>query len=167
MPKPPKILPIAAAIADGTPLPDGTTTRTGLTDGLEHATLRTSNATAKRTGKCMSRRRGQNGHIEKSGRWFVVRFWQDVAGQEKRALVRVRVCPVSGAGSLNTSERKRRAREIVQESGADTVEHFERTVLSNTGITFGEQADVWFALMSNPRRIGKNGLPTSNRLLKK
>ena len=32
----------------------------------------------------MSRRRGQNGHIEKSGRWYVVRFWMDVAGQEKR-----------------------------------------------------------------------------------
>ena len=113
----------------------------------------------------MSRRRGQNGYIEKSGRWFVVRFWQDVAGQEKRALVRVRICPVSGAGRLNASERKRRAREIVQESGADTVEHFERIVLSNTGITFGEQADKWFALMSNPRRIGKNGLPTSKGTL--
>src|SRR5208283_310983 len=39
----------------------------------------------KRTGKNMDRRRGQNGHIEESGRWFVVRFWKDVPGQEKRA----------------------------------------------------------------------------------
>ncbi len=72
---------------------------------------------------------------------------------------------VSGVGSLNASERKRRAREIVQQSGVDTPEYFERTVLSNTGITFGEQAVVWFALMSNPRRIGKNGLPTSKGTL--
>ena len=91
-----------------------------------------------------------------------MRFWQDVAGREKRALIRVRICPVSGIGSLNASERKRRAREIVQKSGADTVEHFERTVLSQTGIIFREQADAWFDVMSNPRRIGKKtGLPTA------
>lgn len=165
MPKPPKISPIAAALAEAAALSDVTTTGTGLTHGLERDTLRSSNATAKRTRKSMSRRRGQNGHIEKSGRWFVVRFWQDVAGQKKRALVRVRICPVSGVGSLNASERKRRAREIVQQSGADTVEHFERTVLSNSGITFGEQADMWYAFMSNPRRQGKNGLPTAQSTL--
>ena len=48
MPKPPKIPPIAAAIADAVPLPDVATTRTGLTHGLERDTLRSSNAT-KRT----------------------------------------------------------------------------------------------------------------------
>src|SRR5271169_6022943 len=113
---------------------DRIASRTDLTHRLERDNLRSSNATSKRTRKPMSRRRGQNGHIEKSGRCFVVRFWQDVAGQEKRALVRVRICPVSGVGSLNASERKRRAREIVQQSGVDTHEHFERTVLSKTGI---------------------------------
>ena len=134
-----ELTPIAVTVKQAAP--DVTTTRSGLTYGLERDTLRSSNATAKRTRKSMSRRRGQNGHIEKSGRWFVVRFWQDVAGQEKRALVRVRICPVSGAGSLNASERKRRAKQIVQESGADTVEHFERTVLHQLGVTFREQAD--------------------------
>jgi integrase len=142
-----ELTPIAVTVKQAAP--DVTTTRSGLTYGLEHDTLRSSNATAKRTRKSMSRRRGQNGHIEKSGRWFVVRFWQDVAGQEKRALVRVRICPVSGTGSLNASERKRRAKQIVQDSGADTVEHFERTVLHRTGVTFREQAERWYEGMSS------------------
>lgn len=96
----------------------------------------------------MSRRRGQNGHIEKSGKWFVVRFWKDIAGQEKRQHVRERICPISGKGSMTASQRERRAKEIVQQSGADTVEHFERVVLSQTGVTFKEQAKVWYGAMS-------------------
>jgi len=113
----------------------------------------------------MSRRSGQSGHVEKSGRWFVVRYWQDVPGQHKRSHKRERICPVSGPGSLGKSARERRAKEIVQQSGADTVEHFERVVLSVTGITFREQADTWYAFMSNPRRQGKNGLPTAQSTL--
>ena len=78
----------------------------------------------------------------------------DVTGQEKRTLKRERICPVIGPGSLGASARERRAREIVQQSGADTVEHFER-VVARTGVTFGEQADTWYAIMSNPRRVGQ------------
>lgn len=59
----------------------------------------------KRRGKSMSRRRGQKGHIEESGKWYVVRFWMDVPGQEERKLVRERVCPTSGPGLLSKSER--------------------------------------------------------------
>ena len=164
MPKPPKIPPIAAAIADAVPLPDVTTTRTGLTNGLERDTLWSSNAT-KRTRKSMSRRRGQNGHIEKSGRWYVVRFWMDVAGQEKRVHKRERICPVNGSGSLTASARERRAKEIVQQSGADTVEHFDRVVKVQTGVTMREQADAWYSLLSNPRRVGKNGRRTAQSTL--
>src|SRR5215831_14970927 len=32
----------------------------------------------KRRGRSMSRRTGQNGHIEVSGKWWVVRWWMDV-----------------------------------------------------------------------------------------
>jgi len=156
---------IATALAEVAPLPDVTTTGTGLTHRLERDTLRSSNATAKRTRKSMSRRRGQDGHVEKSGRWYVVRFWQDMPGQEERAHIRKRICPVSGKGSMSASERKRRAKEIVQQSGADTQEHFDRVVLGSTSITMREQADAWYALMSNPRRIGKNGLPTAQSTL--
>jgi integrase len=136
-------------LADATPLPDVTATRTGLTHGLECDTLRSSNATVKRTRKSMDRRRGQNGHIEESGRWFVVRFWKDVPGQEKRALVRVRICPISGAGSLSASARERRAKDIIRESGTDTQEHFDRIVLGSMGTTFRQQAKVWYDMMSS------------------
>lgn len=135
--------------ANAIPLHDGTTTGIGLTYELERDTLRSSNATVKRTRKSMDRRRGQNGHIEESGRWFVVRFWKDVPGREKRALVRVRVCPISGSGSLSASARERRAKEIIRESGTDTQEHFDRIVLGRTGTTFREQAKVWYDMMSS------------------
>jgi hypothetical protein len=36
----------------------------------------------------MSRRTGQDGHIEASGKWWVVRWWMDVAGQEARKHMR-------------------------------------------------------------------------------
>ena len=68
----------------------------------------------RKRGKSLSRRTGQDGYIEKSGRWFVVRFWKDVPGQEKRIHIRERVCPISGPGLLSRSARKRKAREILK-----------------------------------------------------
>ena len=82
----------------------------------------------KRRGKSMSRRTGQTGHIEKSGKWWVVRWWMDVPGQEKRVLKRAKICPIAGPGALSASERKRRGREIIAKSGADTVEYFNKVV---------------------------------------
>ena len=69
----------------------------------------------KRRGKSMSRRTGQTGHIEKSGKWWVIRWWMDVPGQEKRVLKRAKLCPIAGPGALSASERKRRGR-ILQQS---------------------------------------------------
>jgi integrase len=101
----------------------------------------------------MSRRTGQKGHIEPSGRWWVVRWWMDVPGQEKRRHMRERVCPISGSGSLSKSERQRRAREIVAASGADTEEYFQKVVKKKGGgITFREQAKQWFNHIQNRRR---------------
>jgi len=92
----------------------------------------------------MSRRSGQTGYIERSGNWYVVRFWMDVVGQEKRRLVRERVCPTSGPGRLSASERKRKGREIVAASGADSVKHFEQVVLQpSLGVTFRQQAETY------------------------
>jgi integrase len=107
----------------------------------------------KRTGrKSMSRRSGQNGCIQEDGNWYVVRFWRDVAGQEKRQRVRERICPISGPGKLSVSERKHKAKEIIEASGADTAEQFEKVVLSNHGITFREQATTWLEQMTNRKR---------------
>src|SRR3984885_9815791 len=120
---------------------------------IEVAATVTKATPEKRTGsKSMSRRSGQNGCIQEDGNWYVVRFWKDVAGQEKRQRVRERICPISGPGKLSASERKHKAKEIIEASGADTAEHFEKVVLSNHGITFREQATTWLEQMTNRKR---------------
>src|SRR5216683_2340090 len=106
----------------------------------------------RKRGKSLSRRTGQDGHIEKSGRWYVVRFWRDIAGQDRRVHVRERVCPISGPGLLSKSARKRRAREIIQASGADSAEYFKEVVKFDTGVTFREQSEVWLQQLQNRRR---------------
>ena len=116
----------------------------------------------------MSRRSGQNGCIQEDGNWYVVRFWKDVAGQQKRQRVRERICPTSGAGKLSASERKRRAKEIIEASGADTAEHFEKVVRSNHGITFREQAEIWLEQMKHRKRrpVAPSTLENWERCLK-
>jgi integrase len=109
----------------------------------------------KRTRKSMSRRTGQKGHVEQSGRWWVVRWWMDVEGQDKRALKRARICPITGPGKLTKSERQRRASEIIADSGADTEQYFNRIVkpqLQKSCATFKEQAEKWFAAATTRKR---------------
>jgi integrase len=106
----------------------------------------------RKRGKALSRRTGQNGHIEASGRWFVVRFWKDVQGQEKRVLVRERICPIAGPGSMNRSERERRSKEIIAESEVDTVQYFNRAVKQQLGTTFEEQSKIWLEQSQTRRR---------------
>jgi integrase len=106
----------------------------------------------KRRGKNMSRRTGQNGHIERSGRWWVVRWWIDFKDQEKRGHMRAKICPISGPGSLSKSARERRAREIIVESGADTAEHFNKVVKQENGVTFREQAKWWLSYIQKRKR---------------
>jgi hypothetical protein len=108
----------------------------------------------------MSRRSGQSGSIQQNGIWYVVRFWKDVDGQEKRQRMYERICPISGPGKLSASERERKAKEIIMASGADTVEHFEKVVQSNHGITFREQAEIW--LESSRTRTRKPVAPSTS-----
>lgn len=90
----------------------------------------------RKRGKCMSRR-AQVGSIEISGRWYVVRFWKDVPGQDARIHACERICPVSGPGNLSKTNRKRRALEIVFASGVNSPHHFAQ---NTAGTTFQEQA---------------------------
>jgi integrase len=106
----------------------------------------------KRRGKSMSRRTGQRGHIEPSGRWWVVRWWMDAPAKEKRKHMRGRICPISGQGSLSKSARERRASEIITASGADTVEYFSQVVKQSHGVTFREQAKWWINHVKERRR---------------
>ena len=66
--------------------------------------------------------------------------------------VRERICPISGPGLLSKSERKRKAREIIQASGADSAEYFNEVVKRDTGVTFREQSEVWLHQMQNRKR---------------
>ena len=50
---------------------------------------------------------------------------------------------------------------MIAASGVDSKEHFDRVVKVQTGVTMREQADAWYSLMSNPRRVGKNGRRTA------
>ncbi|MBV8438511.1 MAG: site-specific integrase [Silvibacterium sp.] len=110
----------------------------------------------KRRGKAMSRRAGQKGYIEQSGKWWVVRFWMDVEGQQKRTLKREKICLISGPGKMTKSERQRRASEIIAASGADTEEYFNKVVKpqqeQQSGVTFREQAETWFANETSRKR---------------
>jgi len=81
--------------------------------------------------KCMARRSGQNGRIERKGNILYARFWLDVPGQESRVYKCVRICPVSGPGALNKSEQKRRLKEIVAEFGANSEEVFRQAEAVN------------------------------------
>ena len=102
--------------------------------------------------KCMSRRSGQSGHIEKSGNWYVVRFWMDVPGQEKRKHMCVKVSPIKGPGSLTKPERERKAREIIAESGADTPECLAHAEGTSSGVTFRQQAAWWINHVQQRKR---------------
>jgi integrase len=81
-----------------------------------------------------------------------VRFWKDISDQENRIHVRVRVCPISGPGLLSKSERKRKAREIIQTSGVDSAERFNEVVKQEIGVTFREQSIVWLRQLQNRKR---------------
>ena len=89
----------------------------------------------------MSRRSGQDGYVERKGNWYHVRFWQDVG--PKRVHRSVRICPVSGPGSLTKPERTKRGRQIVAASGADSPECLARAEGVRLGLTFRDQAERW------------------------
>ena len=68
--------------------------------------------------------------------------------------MRAKICPISGVGKLSASERKRRAREIVAASGADTVEHFNNVVgqQKEDCVTFKQQSSIWLERLRTRKR---------------
>jgi hypothetical protein len=91
----------------------------------------------------MARRSGQNPTPTIHGGWWTVRYWIDIPGQERRVRLRAKICPIAGPGLLSRSEIERKSREIIQRSGADTVELFEKCVASTNGTTFRQQGERW------------------------
>jgi integrase len=102
--------------------------------------------------KSMRRRSGQTGYEEKKGGWYHVRFRIDVPGREKRAYKSIPICPVSGPGALSKLERLRKRKEIIDVSGADTEEHFNKIEAFNHGTTFRKQAEWWLNHVQTRRR---------------
>jgi integrase len=102
----------------------------------------------RKRGKCMSRR-SQVGSIEVSGKWYVIRFWKDVPGQERRIHASERICPITGPGSLTKAERKTRALEIVMSSGVNDSQQFIETTV---GVTFREQAKLFMEQKASSKR---------------
>ncbi len=94
-------------------------------------------------GPSMSRRSGQVGRVERKGNAFYARFWLDVPGEGRRKYASVRICPTSGPGTLNPSQRKLRCLEIVTESGANSETLCREARGAHLGTTFREQSERW------------------------
>jgi integrase len=97
----------------------------------------------RRGRKSMNRRKGQNGTVVITGNWYRVRWRLDVEGQEKRINMNEKVAPAvfdrNGNPKPPSMDALRRARDIVEKSGANSEEHFNRIVLGE--ITFRNQAE--------------------------
>ncbi len=93
----------------------------------------------------MNRRSGQNGTVVIAGKWYRVRWRMDVEGQEKRINMNEKVAPVifgrNGEPKLPSAEVQRKAREIVEKSGANSEQRFNRVVLGE--VSFRDQAKTY------------------------
>jgi hypothetical protein len=98
--------------------------------------------------KSMSRRSGQNGTLIQQTGWWRVRFRLDQPGVDGRKHMSVKVAPVSMR--LTKPELERRAKEIVQNAGANSEERFNRVVLGD--VTFREQAKIYLQTAVSRKR---------------
>src|ERR1700730_13219206 len=107
--------------------------------------LQTAQPKQRRNGKSMSRRSGQNGTIVIQSGWYRVRWRMDVGGQEERINMTAKVAPVAfdtqGKPKPASPAIQRKAREIVEQSGANSETRFTQVVVGD--ITFREQAEIY------------------------
>ena len=100
----------------------------------------------------MARRSGQNGWIELRNGVYYARFWLDVPGQTNRSCPRIRICPETGTGSLNSSERSRRLKQIIAERGVNSDIQFRLAETGNLDIGFEEQSKIWLQALQSRKR---------------
>ena len=96
----------------------------------------------------MSRRSGQSGNLIKQSGWWRVRFRLDQPETDKRIQMSVKVALVSAG--LTRSELERRAKQIVQDAGANSEERFNQVVLGE--LTFRQQAKVYLQTATTRNR---------------
>lgn len=93
----------------------------------------------------MNRRSGQNGTIVIQSGWYRVRWRKDVEGQAERINMTEKIAPVvldrEGNPKPASPEVRRMAKEIVERSGANSEQHFNRVVLGEA--TFRDRAKVY------------------------
>src|SRR5438034_5232206 len=78
-----------------------------------------------------------------------------LVGRSRAAITRhkcVRICPVSGPGSLNKFEQKRRGKEIIAEFGANSEATLREAEAVNVGITFQQQSERWLNSVQTRKR---------------
>ncbi len=131
----------------------------------ERLSTQTTTQTGKRRGKSMSRRKGQLGRIEKHGKHYTLRVWVDVKGQEERAHVRIKICPINknSPGWLNSLERQNEAKRIIGEIGANSRERFNEVVHQTQPgeRTFREQSEIYVQTLRNRLEVRKQAGPDS------
>jgi integrase len=95
--------------------------------------------------KSMNRRRGQNGSVVVQSGFYRIRWRMDVEGQGKRINMSAKIAPVvldkEGKPKLASPEVELKGRQIVEKSGANSEERFNRVVLGET--TFRDQAKAY------------------------
>src|ERR1035438_856919 len=91
------------------------------------------------TRKSMTRRCGQSGNLVRQSGWWRVRFRLDQPGTQIRKQMSLKVAPISM--KLSRPKLERRAKEIVQNAGANSEDRFNRVVLGEA--TFREQAKAY------------------------
>lgn len=123
--------------------------------GAQRGMLTDAQLKRRRKGKkSMSRRTGQTGTIVIAGNWYRVRWYMDVEDQEKRVQMSEKVAPLvfdkNGMPKPPSSDVKLKAREIVEKSGANSEERFNRVVLGR--VTFRTQAKAYLHWIQNRDR---------------
>src|ERR1700688_4704940 len=104
----------------------------------------------RRGRKSMNRRKGQNGTVVITGNWYRVRWRLDVEGQEKRINVNEKVAPVvfdrNGNPKPPSMDVLRRARDIVEKSGANSEEIKRRITFTGLELAIGSLSRTLQAL---------------------
>jgi len=117
------------------------------------ATIPETQPTQRRTGrKSMRRRSGQNGTIVTQSGWYRVCWRMDVEGQTERMNMSEKIAPVvfdkNGNPKPASPEVRRKARGIVEQSGANSKQHFNQVVLGD--VTFSRAGEGISALGPDP-----------------
>lgn len=110
-----------------------------LQEDVEHGVHTNEPTLRRKVRRSMSRRSGQSGALVKQCGWWRVRFRLDQLGTERRKQMSVKVAPESLR--LSRPELRRRAREIVQNAGANSEERFNQVVLGEA--TFRQQTEAY------------------------